>query len=142
MKAIIIDNGAAGFSTQGEWSPSTAWPNYHGHSYRFCPPGTSGHTATWKASVGPGTYNIAVRWTPHKNRSTAAAFQVWDGKNEVFGPAVVNQKESPAGLEVDGESWLPLGQYMVCGNDGLSVVLTQQESGYVIADAVRIEKVW
>lgn len=133
---IVMDNGSAGFSTQGTWTNTTARPGYWGADCLH--DGNTGQGtkwAKWTPSLpSAGTYQVYARWASDINRATNAVIAVEHagGRTE----QTVNQ-------QINGGQWVLLGsfnfaagtnpaQYVIIKNDGAN--------GFVIADAVRFLK--
>ena len=132
----IIDNGDAGFSTIGDWTP------YGGQGYlsdvHYTDAGSGAREARWTANVAPGQYRVAVTWSALNNRATNAPYTVWDGSTS-FGAATLNQQIAPADFVDQGVGWKTLGTFTIAGNT-LVVTLTDNANWHVIADAVRVER--
>lgn len=130
----IVDDGDAGFSTVGSWVP------FSGSGYqsdgRYAAAGGGSSVATWSFPLpGPGTYRVSVNWVEHPNRATNAPYSVNGG------PAtLVNQQVAPNDFIEAGTAWEDLGNFVVAGTT-LNVTLSNAANGYVIADAVRIERI-
>jgi hypothetical protein len=133
----IIDNGDAGFSTTGSWIP------YAGQGFQsdvhYMAAGIGSNTARWTAVVTPGQYEVAVSWSPYVNRATNAPFGVLDGAVSL-GTTAVNQQLAPVDFADQGAGWKTLGTFSIAGNS-LTVSLDDNANLYVIADAVRIQRV-
>ncbi len=136
-----LDDGDAGYSASGGWSTYAGAGAQGDFAYKGV--GSGGGVATWSLSgVGPGRYRVWVTWEAYSNRATNAPYTVLDG-TVALGTVAVDQTQVPAGMTADGVSWYELGVYDISG-DTLGVSLTDQAgpSGrYVIADAVRVERV-
>ncbi len=128
--AVVVDNNAA--THTGTWPNSTSVSGYQGSNYQYHAAGTGASTATWSSTIGSsGDYTVYARWTSHPNRATDATYTVsHDGGTETF---TVNQ-------ELNGGEWVPLATYNLQPGT-LTITLTDQANGYVIADAVMIAPV-
>lgn len=126
MTTQIIDNPAATFT--GEWIPYDG--QGYGNNVHYIGKGSGSDKARWSVPGVVGKYKVYVTWSPYDNRATNAPFTVRDGDN-VLQTVRVNQREAPP------DGWLLLGEFE--GN--LSVELTNDADGFVIADAVRFESV-
>ena len=137
----IIDDGVAGYSTSGAW---VNW-NSNGRdgdlqylTHTADPAGV----ATWAfTGLTAGQYRVSTTWTEHANRASDAPYFV---RETAGGPVLavkeVNQKVAPNDLNDQGSLWEDLGTVTIHGNT-LQVELTSAGAdGYVIADAVRIER--
>ena len=135
----IIDNGDAGFSTFTRWS-RTANSRAFQNDQHSRPAGAGIATATWTFAVAPGTYAVSTTWQPFANRATDAPFTVFDGVVPLA-TIDVNQQFAPNDLiNVDGANWESLGTFTMIGSQ-LTVQLSDDADGRVIADAIRIEPV-
>jgi hypothetical protein len=97
--------------------------------------------ATWTFTVAPGQYRVSATWIPHANRATDAPYKIFDGTSEL-NSVPIDQEQAPADFtDADaGSSWKDLGgPYTIAGNT-LVVQLSNAANQYVIADAIRIER--
>ena len=134
----IVDDGDSGFTTQGNWTTldETAYQN----DIAFSAAGTGADRARWSFDVTPGRYRVSANWSVHPNRATDAPYTVFAGSTQL-GQVDVNQELVPNDLHTDGVAWEDLGgPYDVSGNM-LVIELSDQANEYVIADAVRIERI-
>jgi autotransporter-associated beta strand protein len=133
-----VDDGDAGFTATGGF---TSFPNQGlGNDVRFAGAGTGGSAATWSFSVVPGgVYKVFITWTAHPNRATNSPFTVLGGAT-ALGTYEVNQELAPSDFNALGVGWKELGTFALTDNS-LVVRLTDQADEYVIADAVRIERI-
>ena len=103
----IIDNGATGFNTVGEWTRWTG-QGYESDIHESLP-GTGTDVATWTFSgLMPGLYRVAATWTTNANRVSNAPFTVFDGTT-LLTTNYVNQKLTPSGFSDAGGIWQYLG---------------------------------
>ena len=137
INTTIIDNVDFGFGTFLAWNP-TADPTAYENAVQSRPAGTGTGTATWTFNVLPGTYRVSATWTPFANRATDAPFVVDDG----IAPTMIalNQQLAPDDRTENGADWEDLGVFTVTGNQ-ITVTLTDNANGRVVADAIRIEEV-
>jgi hypothetical protein len=133
----IIDDRDDGFQTMGTWSVATN--QGYQQDVRYTTSGTGQDKATWTFDVTPGQYRVSVTWTPHSNRATNAPYMVLDGDDPII-TVRINQEQSPNDRTDAGVSWKDLGPFNITSNV-LSVNLSDDANEYVIADAVRIERV-
>jgi subtilisin family serine protease len=139
---LTIDSGEAGFSATG------GWVNYNGAGLdgdmHFIQAGSGSETATWSfTGLAPGKYRVAVTWEEYSNRVSNAAYTVQDDFAELA-TLVVDQRQAPSSFFADGVWWQDVsGEFDILGGI-LSVQLTNLAApadGYLIADAVRVERV-
>lgn len=136
---VIDDSDPTGYNTTGEWVHYLGQGLYTSVDYAAAGNGTS--TANWTFSdLVPGNYRVFATWTPLSNRATDAPYTVLDGTS-VLQTLAVNQELAPADLlNTDGADWKDLGTFEI--NSGTLIVrLTNAANEYVIADAIRIERV-
>ena len=156
----IIDNDDLGFRTTAGWGRTTS-EGYRGDE-RFAAAGVGDQAATWSFfGVTPGWYRVAATWLAGANRATNAQFQVLNGDlpalasptgdlgNLSFGPGVINQRTAPAGFQDAGTAWQELTDagnpaeelfFWITGHT-LAVTLVNSGNAFVMADAVRIERI-
>jgi concanavalin A-like lectin/glucanase superfamily protein/Calx-beta domain-containing protein/fibronectin type III domain protein len=133
----IIDNGESGFRTEGKWF------SFPGQGYKndvhFAEKGSGSAKAFWTFPVTPGQYEVAATWTPHKNRATDSPYTVFSGSTPLR-TVDVNQELVPNDFTDKGVNWENLGTFTITSNT-LKVRLSNAANEYVIADAIRIERV-
>jgi fimbrial isopeptide formation D2 family protein/uncharacterized repeat protein (TIGR01451 family) len=138
VNAFLIDNGDAGYSSVG------AWTTFVGQGYendlQFSAAGTGADVASWNFTglMAGQTYQVYTTWTSHANRATNAPYTITGGAAPIN--LTVNQQNSPQGETVGGATWQEIGIVTLVGTT-LTVQLTDNANGYVIADAVRIDLV-
>jgi hypothetical protein len=133
---IIIDDGDAGFAVVGSWKSNGQ--GFQGDSHNTGA-GSGSKNATWRfTGLQPGTYRVSATWPSGGNRAGNAPFSVLQGST-VLGSVTVNQKQAPSGFSDSGGKWQDLGgPYQVTGTT-LTVKLTDNANGTVVADAIRIQ---
>jgi subtilisin family serine protease len=140
-QAWIIDDGDTGYSTSGSWTTYTGVGTEGDFAYKAV--GSGAATASWtQGGLAPGEYRVSVTWEAYTNRAVDAPYTVLDGAFEL-GTVIVDQRQAPVGFVADGVSWQDLGFYQLNG-DTLVVRLSDAANpsgSYVIADAVRVERV-
>lgn len=135
----IISDMGAGFSLSGEgWTHPYFGPG-HGGSVGLAAPGRGTNVATWTVHVEAGSrYRVSTTWPPRPIGAPDAKYTIYD--NEVpYGTYDINQKLAPDGGRVDGARWEDLVVFSPTSST-IKVRLTDDASGYVIADAVMVEK--
>jgi len=141
--AIVIDNIDSGFSAPGwTYASGAGFEQYYGsdESYLNGPYG-NWTPATWSfGGLSAGTYRVSATYTAYSNRATDASYSITDGNGMVLATKIVNQQQTPTDLTYNGSQWVDLGTVTVTGS-GLTVALAGHGNGFLIADAVRIEKI-
>jgi len=126
----IIDNTDAGFSTVGNWPVSTGVPGFYGSNYQYTNKGDGSRTANWQFNVGSaGDYDVAAQWAAHPNRATNAPYSLYNN-GILIGTVTANQQTGGGLFNLLGTFTLAAGT--------LEVVLDNNASGYVVADAVQL----
>lgn len=135
---VVIDDGDAGFSaTPGFFS-------FAGEGYQndvtYAGPGDGSEYAVWSFTGLPsGTYRVSATWTAHINRATNTPFSVWENES-LLGYALVNQELPPSHFTAGGAAWHNLGGTYTITTGNLAVYISNLADEYVIADAIRIER--
>jgi len=126
----VIDNTDAGFSVAGNWSTSSSIDGYYGIDYRYAAPGDGATTANWTFAISEdGQYSIYAQWTAHPLRASDAPYTIYLNGTEVE-TVFIDQRYNGGRLNL-------LGSYnLVPGT--LEVVLNNNASNFVVADAVQV----
>ena len=129
---LVVDNGDAGFSTTGAWSPAaSSIDGYYGSNYATA---SATATATWTPTITvAGNYEIYIRWTAHANRCPAAPVTIVAAGGSTTTDTTIDQR-------TEGGSWYYLGTYPLAAGTGNSVKIATTDTGYVVADAVMFQK--
>ena len=136
VQPVLIDDVAPAFTTVGSWGVDGG--GYGGLNH-YHAAGTGSNQANWTTNLRPGQYRVSVTWLAAGNRATDAPFTVFDGSTPLA-TVRVNQQQTPADFTEGGLGWKDLGTFTITGNT-LVVQLSNAANGYVIADAIRIQKV-
>ncbi len=132
-QVVIVDNGDPGFSLSGSW---TSYGSGFQQDLLYSAAGSGNDATTWDfTELTPGGYRVAATWVPHSNRGTTVPFAV-----NGLDPVLVNQRLAPAGINDEGVAWQVLGDFFTDG-DRITVAMSDKTNGYVIADAIRIERI-
>ena len=101
----------------------------------------TGKVASWTFTGLPaGSYRVSVTYSADTNRATNAPFTVSDGPTTV-GTYTVNEKLAPSTFTLNGVNWQDLSASPISISSGTLIVsLNDNANGFVIADAVRIER--
>ncbi|MBI3469401.1 MAG: choice-of-anchor D domain-containing protein [Planctomycetes bacterium] len=142
----VLDDGEPGFSTAGNWVffTDTGVGYKDDVRYAYGEPGSS-DVAEWSLSVAaPGKYRVSATWFVNPdyfylNSETATFFVSDDGVAR--GAHVYNPQVPPEDLNADGATWDDLGIFDITSNTVLVQLTTAGANGYVVADAIRIERV-
>ncbi len=145
----IIDDDDAGFTSVGSWTHSPDGGNpYEGYleDITYSAAGNGADEATWTfTGLEPGTYDVAATWTPLSNRATDAPYDIFDNTSWLSS-AAVNQQLPPSPDHEEDNGAFPdvnfqtLTTPVTITGDTLIVKLSDDANNYVIADAIRIER--
>jgi PhoPQ-activated pathogenicity-related protein/predicted secreted protein len=135
----IIDNGDTGYSTAGSWASISGNQKGHQNDFQYANSGTGLNVATWSFDVIPGQYRVAATWKDHTNRSQAAPYTIFNDSAAIL-TVTADQSIPASGIDDDNSSFKPLGIFNI-SSTRLVVTLTDNATGLVIADAIRIERV-
>ncbi|WP_417566814.1 hypothetical protein [Marinobacter sp.] len=134
---IVSDNGSSGFVVYGpDSSTSTATSGYVGEDYVAMPPGSGDNSASWLVNnVSPGTeYRISANWTSYRNRATNAIYRVQYESQD----GTLDERQFTVDQTSGGGRWQNLGSFIPASSQ-ITVSLSNEADGYVIADAIRLE---
>jgi hypothetical protein len=136
----IIDDGDAGFSTIGNWISTSG--QGRGSDVLYSERGTGADIARWSFSgLTAGQYRVSATWSRQSNRATNSPFRILSSVGgSVLGSALLNQELAPNDFTSDGSSWENIGTVTIIGNT-LVVELSDLANEFVIADAIRIERI-
>jgi glucose/arabinose dehydrogenase len=139
----ILDSGGADFATTASFLPFPA--QGFGNDVHYAPAGAGKEAADWTfTGLTPGRYRVSATWSPHPNRATDSPFTVYDGpagNGPSLGTFPIDQETAPGTFVEKGIRWqdLSTGSFVITGTT-LSVRLTDAANEFVIADAVRVER--
>ncbi len=134
----VIDNGDAGFSATAGWTPSPVSNGYEDDLLN-APTGDGSTIATWTfAGLVPGAYRVSTTWFAHPNRATDAPYTIYDGATPLV-TIDLNQELAPDDATAFLGDWEFLDAVLIHSGT-LTVELTNDANEFVIADAVRIER--
>ena len=146
----IVDNGDAGYTSSGfetrgfGFQNDTDVPTLAGGTI---------DTATWTiGGLANGVYRVSATWDDGRVASVAdAPFTIHDGATAAaaqLGAITIDQSRAPDDFSDDGVFWEDLGSPFTItnatggmSNGSITVQLTDQGSGKVLADAIRVELV-
>ncbi len=135
----IGDDIDPAWSSTGPWIVNTSSGGFAGATHDTAA-GNGSNTATWTFAVIPGqTYNISTTWTAQSDGATNSPYTIASG-GATLGTAAVNQQLAPSGFTAAGGTWQGLGTFVATGPT-LTVTLSNLANGYVIADAVLLQRV-
>lgn len=139
--SAIVDDLDPSFSTAGGNWQQVPGAGFQGGA-TVVPAGSGANTATWTFSnLTPGQYRVMATWPADPSQADNAPFTILDG-GTVVGSAAVNQQAAPTGLSDGATTWQDLGSIGFPVTSGtLTVSVSDNADGNVVADAVRIERI-
>jgi hypothetical protein len=81
-----------------------------------------------------GSYDVLATWRENKSNASNATYTV---NGVATPPSGVNQRIAPGDIANNGTVWAKLGTLVISGGQ-LTVVLSDQANGNVVADAIRV----
>lgn len=135
-----IDDGGAGFSTEGDWTDMPEG-DAEGGAQQFALAGSGGSTATYEfKDIRGGQYSVWAHFVPKQGQATNAPFTIYDGDHS-FPTVLVNQSIGYLGTDLnkDGKRWYKVGEFEMRSHDAVRVVISNAADGNVVADAIRLE---
>jgi len=133
---FILDNDDAGYSSVGAWRN---WYTGFQGDLDFKATGNGSAVATWEIEVPAGTYRVLTTWLPWSGRATNAPYTIYDGNTELT-TVDVDQISTMKDYSAHGAVWDELSVVTITSGT-LRVELSDDANGYVIADAILIERV-
>ncbi|MEV1154938.1 DNRLRE domain-containing protein [Micromonospora chokoriensis] len=129
-QVVLVDNSDFNNSSAtGTWASASA-TNDHGTNYVSRPAGTGANMFTWQLNVPQsGTYEVRAWFPAVSGAATDAKFTVNHGGGNSL--RTVNQA-------ANGGTWVSLGSYSFAEGNSHKVSLTDQATGTVLADAVKL----
>ncbi len=89
--------------------------------------------------MSPGRYRVSATWPNHASGAAVAKFTIRDGC-QPLATVDINQERAPNGFGEAETQWTDLGGSYEITSMMLVVRLSGCEDGYVVADAIRIER--
>lgn len=138
VDAFLIDNGQPGYSRSGGWTTFNGQGFQNDVDFSFS--GNGSNVASWTFNgLTPGdTYQVYTTWTSHPNRASNAPYTITGGA--MPSTVTVDQTNGPQGETVGGATWQVIDTVTLSGPT-LTVSLSNNANGFVIADAVRIDRI-
>jgi hypothetical protein len=137
---MTTDNVDDAFSTTGPWSVSDKAVGFYGadYAYAYAGDGTSMAIFTFEIPAD-GEYGVAAQWPAHGSRAPDAPFTLVNNGVVVDTIRVNQQTDGGRFNLLSGPASMDTGSYAL--NAGvLEVVLSNDATGKVAADAVRVEE--
>ncbi|MDH6462647.1 RHS repeat-associated protein [Micromonospora sp. A200] len=128
---VLVDNSDThNTATQGTWTSGAAQGNY-GYDVATAPAGSGTAQFNWQLNIPQGgNYDVFVRYPQVSGAATDAKFTItYSGGASVT--RTVNQTQGAG-------TWINLGKYAFVEDGVQKVTLTDQATGKVVADAVKL----
>ncbi|MEV4481857.1 DNRLRE domain-containing protein [Micromonospora coxensis] len=128
---VLVDNSDFHNTTAtGTWTAATSATGKYGPNYATRPAGTGTNSFTWQLNVPQnGTYEVFARYPQVSGAATDAKYTVKHGGGNTT--RTVNQTTSTG-------TWVSLGSYSLTEGNSHTVSLSDQATGTVVADAVKV----
>ncbi len=130
---VVDDDDSQFIIWSGAWN-TISFPDAHDGSCRYNPPGSGANAAAWRVDnmIAPGRYDVYVWKFDHPYSHLMAT----------DAPYLIRDKDSttswiPVDQSTAGDEWICLGRFEFDDSRVQGVLLTDNASGYVAADAVK-----
>jgi hypothetical protein len=136
---VAVDDGDAAFGATGGWALVTG--EGFGGDMRVAPAGAGEIAATWEFATLPGgVYAVYATWAPQADRASNAPYALFDSGSPL-GSIRADQRQAPrSDYLFGGRSFQSLGVFTI-GGDMLTIRLTNDADGAVVADAIVVERI-
>jgi hypothetical protein len=136
----IIDDGDTGFSATTGWNNWDRSGGFDG-DYLYVGRGSGSQAATWTFDgLSVGEYRVWTTWEISSSRPSNAPYSIFED-DELLQTIAVNQRVNPDDLTAEDTVWEQLGTYDILDGILKVQVTNDADSPWVIADAVRIERI-
>ncbi|MFR9780772.1 polymorphic toxin-type HINT domain-containing protein, partial [Micromonospora sp. MS34] len=127
---VLVDNSdSQNVATQGTWTNGGATGNY-GYDVATAPAGSGSAQFNWQLTIPrDGTYEVFVQYPQVSGAATDAKFTITHDGGSVV--KTVNQTQNTG-------TWISLGSYPFTEDGVQKITLTDQATGKVLADAVKL----
>jgi hypothetical protein len=130
-QVVLVDNSdTQNVSVTGSWPSGSTGAGRYGYDYQTHAAGTGSSSFSWRLNVPQaGTYEVFVRNPQVSGAATDAKFTIEHGTGSVT--KTVDQTANTG-------TWVSLGSYAFAEGSTKKITLSDQASGIVIADAVKL----
>ncbi len=126
-KRTIIDNKDA---TKDFWETSELGVDFYGDNFNYITAGTGENKISYNSGdIGIGVFDVYAWWTAHSENASNTKFELITTRNTT----VVEKSQKK-----NGGQWNLLTQVPVRNATGITVVISDDANGTVVADAIRI----
>ncbi len=136
----VIDDDTGYDQVSGSWS-TLGTAGFNG-DFDYAASGSGAAVVEYSfTDLAAGYYQVSITWVKDTNRATDSPFTILDGTTELSW-SYINQTLAPeADVVEDDIDFMHLGNPLPISSGTLVVRLTNDANGYVVADAVRIERI-
>ena len=139
--SLVTDNHDTAFSMAGAWNVSDKAVGFYGSDYAYAYAGDGSSTATFTFEIpADGKYEIAAQWPAHDSRAPDAPFTLINNGVVVDTIRVNQQVDGGQFNLLIGPASMDAGFYALNAGE-LKVILSNDASGKVAADAVQVDEV-
>jgi len=130
-QVVLVDNSDFNnTTTTGTWTAAATATGTYGTNYHTHAAGTGTSSFTWQLAVPQqGTYEVFIRYPNVAGAATDAKFTVSHAAGTTVKP--INQAAGAG-------TWVSLGSYTFAESNTQKISLTDQATGTVVADAVKL----
>jgi len=130
-QTVLIDNSdSQNVTVAGTWTTSSTGSGLYGFDYQTHAAGSGTNTFSWKLNIPQsGTYEVFVRYPQVSGAATDAKFTIENAAGSTT--KTVNQSAG-------GGTWVSLGSYAFNEGATKKITLSDQASGTVVADAIKL----
>jgi cell wall-associated NlpC family hydrolase len=128
----VVDNSSPGHLTAPGWDVESSNPNGYGDDYRVLEPSEKAEPARFKVKIPAGdVYSVYAWWPGEEGNNIATRFGI---------STTSGVKWTEVNQQVDGGTWVKIGQYELKAGEGYAVRVSPGSNGqgYAVADAVAI----
>jgi RHS repeat-associated protein len=130
-QVVLVDNTDFNNArSTGAWATSSAGTGYQGYNYRTHAAGSGTDTFRWGLNIPQdGNYDVYVRYPAVSGAATNATYRI-----AYSGGAV----DKPVNQSTGAGTWVNLGRFPFTAGNTANVTLSQNATGIVVADAVKL----
>jgi hypothetical protein len=145
---VILNDDDPPVDYDGDWVISRYCPEFYEDDVSWAEAGAGESTVTFAfTGLTPGAYRVSTTWltVPEyiHNRATNAPFTIAGGMSDltVLVDQTLNPGDYPGSFSDAGSTWMDLSTSYTITGSTLTVTLSNDADNYVVADAVRIERI-
>jgi hypothetical protein len=139
----IMDDGDAGYSTSGSWSTYQSPQSGRNNDWQYAVNSSGPATATWSFNnLTPGQYRVSTTWGANPAFAANARYSILAvSGGMVLGSSLINQQQAPNDFTDQGSAWEDVKTVTITGSTLVVELTNVGTDPYVIADAIRIERI-